>query len=98
MGVLQTLGGSQSQQTTARLAVPWWTRPARVSAAVMGIVGVLIAVNALLVFFFVLANAVISGELNPYAGVLLFVIVPVMAAIGAVMAWGAYQVWRTVAR
>ena len=100
MGVLQTLYDSPQSVTTAteRSSAPWWSTPARVSAAGAALLGLFLAVDALLLFVFVAANALLGGELNPYSGVLLFVIVPLLVAIGAGCAWAAYQVWQTLPR
>lgn len=99
MGVLPTLYDSpQTMTAVGRPRAPWWSLPARISAAGAALLGLFLAVDALLLLVFTLANALLGGGLNPYSGVLLFVIVPALAAIGAGGAWAAYQVWRTIPR
>lgn len=100
MGVLHTLYDSRQVAAPGaeRSSPPWWSTPARVSAAGAALLGLFLAVDALLLFLFLVANALLGGDVNPYSGVLLFVVVPALVAIGAGGAWAGYQVWRAIPR
>jgi hypothetical protein len=100
MGVLHTVYDSSHSGTltTERTHAPWWSRPARILAVGAALLGLFLAVDALLLFVFIVANALLGGGLNPYSGLLLFIVVPGLVAIGVGGAWVAYQIWCAVPR
>jgi hypothetical protein len=70
----------------------------RFSIACAGVLGLLLAVDALVVFMFLLLAALAGGSpMNPYAGIVAFLVIPALAAIGLGAAWGAYAAWRATA-
>jgi hypothetical protein len=77
-------------------SAPWWSGIARVFAVAAGLVGLFVAGDALFVALLIVVGAVLGGALNPYTGLILFVIVPVLVAMGAGMAWLAYRLWRAL--
>jgi hypothetical protein len=64
----------------------------RASLLVVGIIGAFAAVDATLLFVYFLLAAILIEAPGPYAGLLMLVALPGVAAIGAVVAWTAYAV------
>jgi len=59
-----------------------------------GILGLLLAIDGFVAFLFVLLAAVVSsGPPNPYAGVIAYVLLPIVVLFGLAVAWGAYEFW-----
>jgi NhaP-type Na+/H+ or K+/H+ antiporter len=59
-----------------------------------GLLGLLLAIDALALFLFLLLAAVVGGgPPNPYAGIVAYVLLPVLVLIGLGAAWGAYAYW-----
>jgi hypothetical protein len=59
-----------------------------------GLIGLLLAIDGFVAFLFLLLAAVVSsGPPNPYSGVIAFVLLPIVMAIGLGVAWGAYAFW-----
>lgn len=79
-------------------SAPWWSGMARAVLAGAGLLGLFVALDALFLFVLLVVNTVIGGDLNPYAGLVLFVVVPVAVAVGAASAWIAYRLWLLVPR
>jgi hypothetical protein len=71
---------------------------ARVILAGAGLLGLFLALDAVFLSVLLIVNTLIGGDLNPYAGLFLFVVVPVVVAAGGVGAWGAYRLWLIVPR
>lgn len=70
----------------------------RVAIACAGLLGLLLAIDALVIFMFLLLAALAGGSpMNPYAGLVAFLVIPVLAAIGLGAAWAAYYAWRATA-
>ncbi len=63
-----------------------------------GLLGLLLAIDAFAVFLFLLLATVVSGGApNPYAGAVVYVLLPALILIGAGAAWGAYEFWNATA-
>jgi hypothetical protein len=77
-------------------SAPWWSGLARAALAAVGICGLFIAIDSLFLFVLLLVSAVLGGDLNPYAGLFLFIVVPVLVLIGASASWCAYRLWQIV--
>jgi hypothetical protein len=78
--------------------VPSGSGVLRFAIACAGLLGLLLAVDALVIFLFLLLAALAGGSpMNPYAGVVAFLVIPALAAIGLGAAWGAYHAWRATA-
>jgi len=61
---------------------------------ISGVMGALALVDAVLLFFFFLVLVPRSvATPNPYIGVVLFVALPMLAVVGAILAAIAYMVW-----
>ncbi|HSL20068.1 MAG TPA: hypothetical protein VK886_00935 [Vicinamibacterales bacterium] len=61
----------------------------------VGLLGFLLAVDAIAVLIFMLLEPIFTGSpANPYAGMFAFVLVPAAVVIGLAAAWGAYRFWR----
>lgn len=60
-----------------------------------GVLGMLLAIDAFAVFLFLLLATVLSGgPPNPYAGLVVYLLLPLLIVIGLGAAWGAYEFWR----
>lgn len=73
-----------------------WSGVSRCVVAAAGLLGLFLAVDALFLFVLILASPLFGGDIHPYAGLFLFVIVPVVVVVGAGAAWAAYRIWRTI--
>lgn len=71
----------------------WWSGMARLMVAAAGVFGLFLAVDASFLFLLILASSLLGGEIHPYAGLFLFLIVPAAVAVGAGAAWAAWRVW-----
>lgn len=61
----------------------------------VGVLGFLLAVDAIAILIFMLVEPIFTGNPpNPYAGLFAFVLIPVAVVIGLGAAWGAYRFWR----
>lgn len=59
-----------------------------------GILGLLLAIDAFAVFLFLMLATVLSGgPPNPYAGLVVYLLLPALVLIGLGAAWGAYEFW-----
>jgi hypothetical protein len=57
-----------------------------------GVLGALLAIDAFAVFLFLLLTTVFSGgPPNPYAGLVVYLVLPILILIGLGAAWGAYE-------
>ena len=57
-----------------------------------GILGALLAIDAFAVFLFLMLSTVLSGGApNPYAGLVVYLLLPILVVIGLGAAWGAYE-------
>ena len=63
---------------------------------VVGIIGALAAVDAVVLFVYFLIAGILIEAPGPYAGLLMLVALPGVAAIGAALAWAAYAVLHDV--
>jgi hypothetical protein len=64
----------------------------RTLVTILGVLGAFVALDALLAFLALLVIPMFVGSQNPYVGLLLFIVLPVAAVLGAVLAWAAYVV------
>ena len=76
----------------------WWSGIVRVTLVAAGLLGLFIAADALFLAVLILVSAVLGGTLNPYAGLFLFIAVPILVAVGAGAAWAAYRLWLRLPR
>ncbi len=67
-------------------------RVGRVLAFILGLLGVFLVVDSLGVFITLVIVSITGGQLSPYTGIVLFLIVPICTAIGCGMCWMSY-VW-----
>ncbi len=59
-----------------------------------GVLGLLLAIDAFAVFLFLLLATVLGGGApNPYAGIVVYLLLPLLVLIGLGGAWGAYEYW-----
>ena len=58
----------------------------------VGVLGAFAAVDAIFAFFFLAGVTIAFGTTNPYIGLLMFVALPVIGAVGGAVAWTAYCV------
>jgi len=66
--------------------------------ACAGLLGLMLAIDAFAVFLFLLLATVVSGgPPNPYAGIVAYVLLPMLVLIGLGAAWGAYTFWKAAA-
>jgi hypothetical protein len=63
----------------------------RATVVGFGLLGAFAAIDAILFFFFLVGAAIVFEPPSPYIGLLMFVVLPVAAVIGAAVAWTAYQ-------
>jgi hypothetical protein len=61
---------------------------------VLGVFGGFAAIDAILLFLFLLLWTVFVAMPSPYIGLLMFVALPFIAIIGGALAWTAYTVWN----
>lgn len=59
-----------------------------------GVLGGLAAIDAVLLFSFLVVAAVFFEAPNPYIGLLIFVVCPAVAVFGGAMAWTAYWILK----
>lgn len=79
-------------------ALPSGSTLVRLAIACAGLLGLLLAIDAFVIFLFLLLAALAGGSaMNPYAGVVAFLIIPLLAAIGLGAAWAAYLAWQATA-
>jgi membrane-bound ClpP family serine protease len=57
-----------------------------------GVLGGFAAIDAILGFLVLVGAAIAFGLPNPYIGLLMFVALPVIAAVGGAVAWTAYLI------
>jgi hypothetical protein len=76
----------------------WWSGIVRVTLVTAGLIGLFLAADALFLSVLIVISAVLGGNLNPYAGLFLFIVVPVLVAVGGGAAWTAYRLWQRVPR
>ena len=57
---------------------------------VVGVLGAFAAVDAVVLFVYFLVAAILIEAPGPYAGLLMLVVLPGVAAIGVALAWTAY--------
>jgi hypothetical protein len=70
----------------------------RFAIACAGLLGLLLAIDAFVIFLFLVLAALAGGSaMNPYAGVVAFLIIPLIATVGLGAAWAAYYAWRATA-
>jgi hypothetical protein len=58
----------------------------------LGVLGGFAAIDAIVAFFFLAGLVIVFGAPNPYIGLLMFVALPVIGAVGGAVAWTAYRV------
>jgi hypothetical protein len=63
---------------------------------VVGVLGAFAAVDAAVLFVYFLIAAILIEAPGPYAGLLMLVVLPGVAAIGVALAWAAYTVLHGV--
>jgi hypothetical protein len=70
------------------------TRVGRGLILTVGVLGGLVAFDAILLFLVLLAAALVIAPPNPYIGLFMFVGVPILVVLGTALAWIAYRVLR----
>ncbi len=65
-------------------------RVGRIFAFLLGLFGVFFVVDSLGVFITLAIVSVTGGQLSPYSGILLFLVVPLGILIGCAMCWMSY--------
>lgn len=60
----------------------------------IGVLGGLVAFDAILLFLVLLAVVLVIGPPKPYIGLFLLVGVPILVVLGAALAWIAYRILR----
>ena len=73
---------------------PIGKRVARALILTVGVLGGLMAVDAVLLFLVLLLAPVFIAPANAYIGLVLFVVVPILAGLGGVLAWSAYALLK----
>lgn len=70
---------------------PLGERVGRGVIVVLGMLGGLAALDAVLLFFFLLFVPVFVTPSNPYIGLVLFIVVPLTVVVGSALAWAGYS-------
>ncbi len=75
---------------------PLSSRVGRVCLLCAGLFGVFLFVDSLLLFVTLLALLIMGQPLSPYAGILLFLVIPAAGLLGFAMCWFSYQATRSI--
>jgi hypothetical protein len=64
----------------------------RAGVIFIGVLGGFAAIDAILAFFALVGAAIVFGAPNPYIGLVVFALLPVIGAVGGALAWTAYLI------